>query len=343
MAVTVRELADLVKGTLFGDGSVLISEARSLGQAQDGHITFLDSDKQARLLAHCKASAVVVPDSLPLADRTLIRVKDPLAAFIAIVQHLRGKDQPPPTGVDARAYVHPTVKLGPDCSIQPHATIGEGSVLGARCRIYPGAVIGRNCKIGDDVILFPNTVLYDNTVLGNRVMIHAGAVLGADGYGYRLQGGKHIKVPQLGHVEIGDDVEIGAGTTIDRGTFDATRIGPGTKIDNLVQIGHNCQIGPHNLLVSQVGIGGSTSTGAYVVMAGQVGVADHVHIGDQAVLGARCGVGSDLAGGVRYLGAPAIPEKEQKRIFASLFKLPEMRKDLKKVLAQLGIVEEEAA
>ena len=145
-----------------------------------------------------------------------------------------------------------------------------------------GAVVGRNCRLGDDVTLHPHAVLYDDTVLGNRVIVHANAVIGADGFGYRMQDGRHVKMPQFGCVEIGDDVEIGAGTTIDRGTFQATRIGAGTKIDNLVQIGHNCQIGRHNLFVSQVGIAGSCSTGDYVVLAGQVGVADHVHIGDRA-------------------------------------------------------------
>src|SRR5205807_3439123 len=165
----------------------------------------------------------------------------------------------------------------------PFAAVGEGTVVGARCRLHSGAVVGRHCRLGDDVVLYPNAVLYDGTVLGSRVIIHANAVIGADGFGYRLQNGRHVKVPQLGHVELGDDVEIGACTTIDRGTFQATRIGAGTKIDNLVQIGHNCKIGRHNLLVSQMGIAGSSTTGDYVVMAGQVGIADHIHIGDRAV------------------------------------------------------------
>ena len=185
--------------------------------------------------------------------------------------------------------------------------------------------------------LYPHAVLYDGCVLGNRVIVHAHAVLGADGFGYRQHDGRHVKVPQLGGVEVGDDVEIGAGTMIDRGTFEATRIGPGTKIDNLVQIGHNCKIGPHNLLVSQVGIAGSCITGAYVIMAGQVGIADHVHIGAGAVLGARSGVSSDLPGGVRYLGEPAIAEREQKRIYISMRDLPQMRRDLHRIKTHLQI------
>jgi UDP-3-O-[3-hydroxymyristoyl] glucosamine N-acyltransferase len=343
VAATVRELNDLVSGSLHGDGEQIITEARSLSQAGPGHITFVENDRQAKHLTRCQASAVVVPETFPTNGRTLIRVKDPLAAFISIVQHLRGKEQPPTEGVDPRAAVHPTVVMGSNTSIQALASVGAGTTIGARCRIHSGVVIGRNCRIGDDTVIFPNAVLYDGTILGNRVILHGNAVLGADGFGYRTQNGKHVKVPQLGHVEIGDDVEIGACTTIDRGTFDATRIGPGTKIDNLVMIGHNCQIGPGNIIVSQVGIAGSCSTGAYVVLAGQVGIADHVHIGDQAILGARSGVGSDLAGGVRYLGEPAIPERDQKRIYVSLAKLPEIRKDIQRIKALLRIDEEQAA
>jgi UDP-3-O-[3-hydroxymyristoyl] glucosamine N-acyltransferase len=214
-------------------------------------------------------------------------------------------------------------------------------VVGARCRLHSGAVVGRHCRLGDDVTLYPNAVLYDGTVLGDRVMVHANAVLGADGFGYRLQGGRHVKVPQLGHVEVGADAEVGACTTIDRGTFQATRVGEGTKIDNLVQIGHNCQIGRHNLFVSQLGIAGSSSTGEYVVIAGQVGIVDHCHIGDRAVIGAKAGVTKDVPAGQRMLGAPATPERDQKRILMSLEKLPEIRRDLRKIKQHLGLKDDE--
>src|SRR5262249_31315781 len=159
---------------------------------------------------------------------TLLAVKDPLLAFIALVKHLHGQPEPPPHGIDPRAAVHPSASVGPDASIFPFATVGEGTVLGARCTIHCGAAVGRHCRLGDDVVLFPNVVVYDGTVIGHRVTVHANAVLGADGFGYRPQNGRHVKVPQLGSVEIGDDVEIGACTTIDRGTFQATRVGAGT-------------------------------------------------------------------------------------------------------------------
>lgn len=338
VTITVRQLAELVGGQVCGEADIPITAACPLGEAGVTHITFIENEKHAYLLRKCRAGAVVVPESLtPAAGLTVIRVADPLAAFIAIVRHLHGRAEPPPHGIDPGAVVHPTVTLGLEVSLHPFATIGEGSVLGARCRISSGCAIGRHCRLGDDVILYPNVVIYDGTVLGDRVIVHANAVLGADGFGYRLQNGRHVKVPQLGHVEIGNDVEIGAGTTIDRGTFQATRVGEGTKIDNLVQIGHNCQIGRHNLLVSQVGIAGSSRTGDYVVIAGQAGIADHVHIGDRTTIGAGAGVPGDIAADQMVLGAPARPIRDQKRILVTLDKLPEMYRDLRRVKQKLGM------
>jgi UDP-3-O-[3-hydroxymyristoyl] glucosamine N-acyltransferase len=337
---TLQELADLVAGQLEGNGQLLIQAARALSEAEPGDITFVEDERHLKQLSRCRAAAVVVRPGVGV-DRPALRVADPLTAFIAIVQHLHGRPQAAPIGLDPRAAIHPTARLGQACEVHPFAVIGEGCVLGDRCRIHAGAVLGRFCRLGNDVIVYPHAVLYEGTVLGDRVIVHANAVLGADGFGYRLQEGRHVKVPQLGHVEVGDDVEIGACTTIDRGTFQATRIGAGTKIDNLVQIGHNCRIGRHNLLVSQMGIAGSSSTGDYVVIAGQVGIVDHVHIGDRAVLGAQAGVTKDVPAGQVYVGAPARPERETKRIVMCLEKLPEMRRDLLRIKRHLGLDGEE--
>jgi UDP-3-O-[3-hydroxymyristoyl] glucosamine N-acyltransferase len=339
---TVRQLAELVRGQLCGDGDLVIASARALHEAGPGDITLAESDRYAAQLHACRASAAVVGPALPTNGLTVIRVPDPLLAFVAIARHLSGKPEPAPHGIDPRAVVDPGARVGPGASLLPLASVGAGTVIGARCRIHTGAVVGANCRLGDDVTLYPNVVLYDDTVLGDRVIIHANAVIGADGFGYRFQDGRHVKVPQLGHVEIGDDVEVGAGTTIDRGTFGPTRIGAGTKIDNLVQIGHNCRVGRHNMLVSQVGIAGSCVTGDYVVMAGQVGVADHVTVGDRAVIGARSGVPSDIPAGERVLGTPALPEREQKRILITLAKLPEMRRDLLRLKQHLGLSDDGA-
>jgi UDP-3-O-[3-hydroxymyristoyl] glucosamine N-acyltransferase len=349
--VTVNDLAVLVNGQVHGDGGRMIRAAKPVPEAGSDDLTFVENERNARLLKACHAAAIVVPASLTgrLAELaagseqtfTIIEVEDALAAFVVIMQRLHGRPEPPPHGIDSGAFVHPSAVIGPDASVLPFASVGAGSVIGARCRLYSGVVVGRNCRIGDDVTLYPHVVLYDDTVLGCRVIVHANAVIGADGFGYRMQDGRHLKTPQFGCVEIGNDVEIGAGATIDRGTFQATRIGAGTKIDNLVQIGHNCQIGRHNLFVSQVGIAGSSSTGDYVVLAGQVGVADHVHIGDRALIGAQSGVPSDIPAGVRVLGAPARPEGEQKRILLSLDRLPALCKDVRRLKRQLGVSDEE--
>jgi UDP-3-O-[3-hydroxymyristoyl] glucosamine N-acyltransferase len=340
VSTTLRQLADLVQGELCGEGDLVIHAAHPLGEAGPGSITFVEDEKHAQHLNSCRASAVVARNGLSTGGLSVLRVADPVAAFAAIMRHLQGRAEPPPHGIDPHAFIHPTAHIGEGCSIYPFACIGAESTVGERCRIHSGAVIGRFCRLGDDVTLYPNAVLYDGTVLADRTIIHANAVLGADGFGYRLHEGKHVKVPQLGHVEIGADVEVGACTTIDRGTFQATRIGDGTKMDNLVMVAHNCQIGRHNLFVSQMGIAGSSSTGDYVVIAGQAGIVDHVRIGDGAMIGAQAGVTKEVPAGLRVLGSPATQEREQKRILMTLEKLPEIRRDVQRIKLHLGIKEE---
>ena len=340
MAATVQELADLLAGNLVGDGSIRIEEAKPLHEASTGHITFIENEKHLKDLGH--PSAVITKPNQTANGSVRIEVADPLGAFLTVFQHLHPRPEPKPLGIDPRANIHPSATLGADCEVHPFASIGEGAKLGQRCRIYPGAVVGRFCTLGDDVVLYPNTVIYDYCVLGNRVMIHANSVIGADGFGYRQQGGKHVKVPQLGNVIVDDDVEIGACSTIDRGTFQPTRIGAGTKIDNLVQIAHNCRLGKHNLIVGQVGMAGSSSTGDYVVIAGQAAIRDHCHLGDQVMVGARAGVIWDIASNQRVLGEPAVPDREYKKLVLSLDKLPELHKDMKRVKEKLGLHGEQA-
>ena len=340
MNVTVRELADWVHGEVLGNGDVAIAAARPLSEAGPGDLTFVDGDRHLAAWHDCPAAAAVVPPTFPVNGRPLIRVADPLAAFAAIVGQLRGlRAAAAGPAIDPLASIHPTAALGPDTTVGPFAVVGAGAVVGARCRLYPGAVVGRDCRLGDDVTLHPHAVLYDDCVLGDRVTVHANAVLGADGFGYRTHDGKHVKVPHLGRVEIGDDVEIGSGTTIDRGTFGPTRVGSGTKVDNQVMIAHNCQIGRHNLLVSQVGIAGSCTTGDYVVMAGQAGIADHKTIGPRAMIGPQAGVMADVPADARVLGTPAKPDKEMWRVFVAIEKLPDLLRDVKKIKKELGLDE----
>jgi UDP-3-O-[3-hydroxymyristoyl] glucosamine N-acyltransferase len=327
----------MVQGNVVGDESLIIEGARSISEAGPGHITFLDGDRHLKEVEKCQASAIVTRPGQVNGQATKIEVADPLLAFLQIYQHFHGRPEPPPHGIDPAAHVHPSVSIGSDPSIYPAAYVGEGTVIGHRCKIHPGAVVGPFCKLGDDVTLHPHAVLYDGCKLGNRVTVHANAVIGKDGFGFRQQGGKHVRVPQLGTVEIGDDVEIGAGTTIDRGTFQATRIGSGTKIDNQVQIAHNCRIGRHNLIISQVGIAGSSTTGDYVVLAGQAGIVDHVHLGDGVVIGAQSGVIADVPAGQRYLGTPARPERDAKLFALSAERVPELRQDVRAIKKKLGL------
>jgi UDP-3-O-[3-hydroxymyristoyl] glucosamine N-acyltransferase len=339
MGFTVRHLAELVQGKVHGNPEQVITGAHSLEEAKTGEITFVETDRHAVRLKKSQASAAVVSEHLETNGLTVIRVADPLAAFVQIARVFQRISADVVVGIDPRANVHPTARISSQSSVHAFATIGPGVVVGDRCLVSCGVSIGAHCRIGNDVTLHPNVVLYDQTIIGDRVVIHANAVIGADGFGYRLQDGRQVKVPQLGNVEIGCDVEIGAGSTIDRGTFGATRIGDGTKIDNQVQVAHNVQIGRHNLLVSQVGVAGSVRTGDYVIVAGQAGLADHVNVGDGVVVGAKSGVFRDVGPGERVLGAPAMAERNQKRIFVCLDKLPDLLRDMKRIKLKLGLDE----
>lgn len=334
---TMQQLAALVGGELVGDGTVSIHSAATIASAGPGQITFLDNDQLTGQLATLRASALVArsaPSGNPIPT---IVTKDPLGTFLTIFQHFHGQPPAPVHGIDARACIHPSARLGRDASVHAFVSIGAGSVIGDRCRLLPGVAIGQNCTLGDDVTLYPHAVVYDGCTLGNRVILHANVVVGADGFGYRQQGGKHVKIPQLAGVVIGDDVEVGACSTIDRGTFEATRIGAGTKIDNLVQVGHNCRIGKHNILVSQSGIAGSCTTGDYVVLGGQAGVADHIAIGDGVMIGAKAGVIGNVPAGERLLGIPARPERQAKMSAVNLERVGDLRKDVKLIKEKLGI------
>lgn len=341
MSVTLRELAQWVGGELVGDGDLPIEFARPLNEAQPGDLTFADGEQYLAQLHHSPAAAAVVPAATTPNGKPLIRAHDPMMAFARIVERLQPRVADLSDGIHLSASIDSSATIGDGARIDAFAVIGPGCIIGARCRIGSGVSVAANCRIGDDVVLYPHVALYEGTIVGNRVIIHANAVIGADGFGYRTQNGRQVKVPQLGHVEIGDDVEIGACTTIDRGTFGATRIGAGTKIDNLVMIAHNCQIGRHNLLVGQVGIAGSCSTGDYVMMGGQAGVRDHIHIGARAMVSAQAGVRTPIPDGERWLGTPALPEAHQRRIWVTIEKLPSMRKMLRRIQKQLGLPDEE--
>lgn len=342
MGATVSELAALVRGHVLGNGSVDIKAARAVSEAGPGDITFLDDERYAKQFRGCRASAALVGPHFKMepeaAGPLLIEVEDPRGAFIKIRQALDENAGQRWSGTHPRAFVAASARIGEDVAIFPLAYVGENVVVGDRAVISPGAVISAGCRLGQDVVIHPNVVLYPGVVVGDRVEIHSGSVIGGDGFGYRQVDGRHEKVPQTGGVVIGADVEIGACVTIDRGTFEDTVIGEGTKIDNLVMIGHNNRIGRHNLLCGQVGIAGSCVTGDHVVMAGQAGIKDHTQIGDKVVVGAQAGVHRNVPSGQQILGSPAIPIREQRRLFQMIARLPEMYRQLREMNSQITLL-----
>ncbi len=342
-ATTLGQLAELVGGRVEGDPAVVLRGAAPLGSVQAHEITLIDQPERVKQLAATQAAAAVVPEKLEWnsvgGGVAVIRVADVHAAFKQIMLHFRPPRRQPVIGVSSHAFVSRSARWGKGVSIHPGATIGDDCQIGAGSTILPGAHLLAGCVVGREVTIGPGAVLYENTVVGDRSIIHGNVVLGCNGFGYSQAGGRHVPAAQLGFVQIGNDVEIGAGTTVDRGTYGATAIGDGTKIDNLVQIAHNCRIGRHNLICSQVGIAGSTTTGDYVVMGGQAGIRDHVHIGTGAMLSAMAGISNDVPDKAVMMGIPATPEREQKLKQAALAKLPEMRKEFKELRATVAELE----
>ena len=339
MAFPLKQLAEWVQGIVSGDGDTAVGRLRPLNEAEAGDLTLVDGDKNLKAWAASPAAAAVVSLTFPDDPRPLLRVADPFAAFQTMLLRIRG-DRSSPRAIHPTAVIHPTATLGPNAGVGPNAVIGEGTVIGSNATIHAGVVVGRFCALGDDVTLHPRVVIYDDCTLGDRVTLHAGAVIGADGFGYRFSNGKHVKVPQVGTVAIEDDVEIGANSTVDRAALGTTRVGAGTKIDNLVMVSHNCRIGRHNILAGQVGIAGSCTTGDYVVMGGQVGVADHCDIGAESVLAAQTGVIGDVPPKSKMFGMPAMPGREFFKVTAYALKVPDLRKDVKRIKAHLGLGDE---
>jgi UDP-3-O-[3-hydroxymyristoyl] glucosamine N-acyltransferase len=335
MSVPLAEIARLVDGSLVGPEELPIFGAATLACARPGEITLAENAKFAQLLARSQASAVIVGPGFEPSGMPYVLVGDAHAAFAKVVQHFRPKRAVRLIGISPAAQIASTAKLSEGVQIHPLATVADDVSIGPRSIIHSGVRLLDGCQIGADVTIFPNSVLYENTLVGDRVVIHAGVIIGAYGFGYSLVAGKHKLSHQLGYVEIGDDVEVGAGTTIDRGTYGPTIIGAGSKLDDQVQIAHNCRVGRHNLICSQAGLAGSATTGDYVVIAGQVGVRDHVHIGDGAMVGGQAGVMNEVPPGRRVVGSPAIDEREQYHVWATMYKLPTMRKKLHELERQV--------
>lgn len=323
MQTTLAELATLVAGEVVGDAQTVIHGFAALEQAQPGELTFIAERKYAPLLADSKAAAVVVQPQAAV-DRPAICVDNPYVAFLTLLNHYF-PPQHPAWGIDTKAVLADDVTLGTDVHIGPYAVIERGCRLGDRVVIYPGTYVGADCVIGDDCVLYAHVNLYARIELGERVIVHSGAVIGADGFGfYPMADGSYRKIPQVGRVVIGDDVEIGANTCLDRAMLGDTVVAAGVKLDNLIQIGHNTTVGAHSILAAQTGLSGSVRVGPGVRMGGQVGIADHITIGEGATIGAQAGVGQDVEPGATVQGSPAMPNTAFKRQYFYSLRLGEL-------------------
>jgi UDP-3-O-[3-hydroxymyristoyl] glucosamine N-acyltransferase len=328
---TVRSLAELVGGKVLGEGAETeIDGINDLRSAEPHQISFLANAKYEPLARASRAGAILVaPQDSAKYAFTRIEVESPSAAFGKISALFAPPAVQEKPGVHPTAVIAPGVTLGEGVSIQPHVVLAARVRIGARCVIGANCFIGEGTVLGEDVRVYPLVTIRERSVLGSRVILHSGVVIGGDGFGYDLQNGRHVKIPHTGYVQIDDDVEIGANTTIDRGRFGKTHIAEGVKIDNLVMIAHNVTIGAHSIIVAQTGISGSTSLGRYVTLAGQVGLAGHLTIGDRAVITAQSGLNKDVPAGAVLSGHHAIPTRESLKLEALGRRLPELFARLK--------------
>jgi len=337
----LSELASMIGAVLHGDDA-LVDGVAAIEEASPGQITFLTNPKYASRVRDTKAAAVIAKDPAPDCLCAFLLTPNPYYAFARAVElfHPRKRQAP---GVSPMAVVHPDAVLGKEVSIGPFAVVEEGAVIGDRVVLMAGVYVGAGTCLGDDCLLYPRVTLYHGVRVGRRVVLHSGCVIGSDGFGFAPSEKGFLKVPQVGAVEIDDDVEIGANTAIDRATLGVTRIGRGTKLDNLIQVGHNVVIGSDTVIASQTGISGSSKVGSRVMIGGQVGLADHIEIGDGVMLGAKSGVGTSISAKESrvWSGIPAMPHRTWLRAAMLISSLPELFKRVKRLESGKSASEEE--
>jgi UDP-3-O-[3-hydroxymyristoyl] glucosamine N-acyltransferase len=334
MTFTAQDIAQRLGGQVVGDGAMRLTGFAQASSAKAGDLTFAENAEYFAAAEQSAAAAILVSGDFTSATKTLIKVANARVAFARALP-LFFPEKAPAAGIHPTAAIASSARVAASAHIGPHCVIGESTVIGERCVLTGGNHVGDRSRLGDDTRLFPNVVIYHDIVIGQRVRIHASTVIGADGFGYVFDAGQHVKIPQVGNVVIGDDVEIGACVCIDRAALGSTVIGKGTKIDNLVQVAHNVVIGEHCLVLGQVGIAGSTRLGHYVTIASQSGVAGHLTINDRAVVMAKAGVMTDIPAGERYVGAPAGPDRQVKRQLIALQQLPELIKRVRELERRL--------
>lgn len=334
--ITARELAKRLNLVLEGDPAAQVDGVAAPERAHQRDLIFVEAAKHVARASRSLAQCVIVPPDVQLEDKTLLRAANPKLAFAQAAALLRAPLRVAEKGVHATAVIGPKVKMGKDVAIGPYAVIDEGAEIGAESQIGAFCSVGRGAVVGTRSTLYPHVVIYPGVHLGRDVVLHAGVVVGGDGFGYVSGEGRHWKFPQIGRVEIGDEVEIGCNSCVDRAALEETRIGAGTKVDNLVQIGHNVHIGEGGLIAAQAGLAGSSVVGRQVVIGGQVGIADHVRIEDGAIIGAQAGIptGKRIAAGEPVWGTPARPIRKYLQQLAWLGRLSEVGEELMKAVGK---------
>lgn len=338
MEFTAKQIAQFIQGRVEGDENTSVHTFAKIEEGVTGAISFLANPKYIHYLYETQSSIVLVDDSIELekpASTTLIRVKNARDCVAKLLQ-LYEAAKPKKTGIDSLAFISPKATIGKDAYVGAFAYIGDGAVVGDGCQVYPHATICDNVKVGNNCIIYPNAVIYHDCKVGNNCTLHAGSVIGADGFGFAPAADGYEKIPQIGKVIIEDNVEIGANSCVDRSTMGATRIHRGVKLDNLVQIAHNCEVGENTVMSAQVGVAGSTKIGQWCMFGGQVGIAGHAVIGDRVLSGAQAGIaGSIRKGNVTVQGSPAVDAKVFARASVVYKNLPEMYRDFNRMKEEI--------
>ncbi|OGP86910.1 MAG: UDP-3-O-(3-hydroxymyristoyl)glucosamine N-acyltransferase [Deltaproteobacteria bacterium RBG_19FT_COMBO_43_11] len=338
MRMTLKEIARILDGTIIGRDDIIINNVMSIEDAGEGDITFIIGKKYAKKLEITQASAIIAPPQTVAEGKSLVIVADPYAAFgklLALFYPLEHGQK----GISPDSYIEEGAIVSPEANIFPKAFISRGAKIERGAFIYPGVYIGRDASIGENSVIYANVTIYHSCIIGKRVVLHSGVVVGADGFGFANSGRGNEKIPQVGYVQIDDDVEIGANTTIDRATLGKTWIGRNVKIDNLVQVAHNVSIGENSAIAAQTGISGSTKIGRGVIIGGQVGIVGHISIGDHAMIGASSNIHKDIPADQVGGGSPFLPYKAWLKVESSKIKLPEIRVKLERLIKQVEQLE----
>ncbi len=340
MQITLKDIAVLLHGTVVGKEDIIIENVRPIEEAGPQDITFIANKKYVKQLKTTQAAAVIAASPLSAEGKSLLLVPDPYAAFGKLLtvfyplEHGR-------KGISKGAFIEDGAIVSPEAVVFPHAYISMGAKIEKGAVIYPGVFIGRNVSIGEDSVIYANVIIYYNCIIGKRVILHAGVVVGADGFGFAAPGRNNSKIPQVGFVQIDDDVEIGANTTLDRATLGKTWIQRNVKIDNLVQIAHNVVIGENSVITAQVGISGSTKVGKSVIIGGQTGIVGHINIGDNVMIAAGSGIHKEIESGQIIAGSPQLPHRQWLKVEACRVKLPEMRGALEELKRKVAALQEQ--